>query len=342
MILAGVILLVIGIALSAFFSGSETGFYRASRLRIVMDAMQGDKVSRRLLFLTNRPPLFVATALVGNNTANYITSLAIVLLTKSIFGTGLWMELLASIVFSPIVFVYGELMPKNLFYQAPNYLLRLSSRMVLFFAVLFAPVSAVLWSLGRILERLFGQSPEKVRLALARKDLGDFFAEGQHAGILHPTQLQLAQNFFLVATQPVSRRMSPLAKTATVPRSLSRFEALKRIRRLRMTEVAVVDDHSGELTGYLRAVELIVNDAPSSLAPFINPLIEIPEKELHGEAIMRLQSSGELMARVVNENGDATGVITLDALTGPLLGGPLSAIHGQPVTTDIPFDIQST
>ena len=51
MITVGIILLVIGIGLSAFFSGSETGFYRASRLRIVMDAMQGDKVSKRLLFL---------------------------------------------------------------------------------------------------------------------------------------------------------------------------------------------------------------------------------------------------------------------------------------------------
>ena len=330
MIVVGIALLIAGIGLSAFFSGSETGFYRASRLRIVMDAMEGDRTSQRLLFLTNRPPLFVATALVGNNTANYLTSLAIVLLTKSLLGPGVAMELAASILFSPLVFVYGELMPKNLFYQAPNFLLRIASPAILFFALAFAPLSAILGSLGYLLEKLFGLSPSKVRLALARKDLGDFLEEGQHAGILHPTQLQLAQNFFLVATRPVSQWMTPLAKTPTVPRSASRFEALQRAQKLKLTEIAVVDERNGELAGYLRTIEMMVDRESAGLSGFINPLLEIPGNELHGEAIIQLQASGELMARVVNEEGRTEGLVSLDALTAPLLSGPLTTLSGQP------------
>ncbi len=342
MITIGFILLIAGIGLSAFFSGCETGFYRASRLRIVMDAMQGDKVSRRILFLTNRPHLFVATALVGNNTANYIASLAIVLLSNSIFGSGLLMELLASVFFSPLVFVYGELMPKNLFYQAPNYLLRLTSRLFLFFAVVFAPISALLWLLGKILEHLFGQSPQKIRLTLARKDLGDFFVEGQHAGILHPTQLQLAQNFFLVATIPVSRSMTPLSKIRVVDQSETRMAARQKSQRMKMTELVVVDGRSGELTGYLRTIELFLNDEPGGLSRFVNPLVDISQNELHGEAIMKLQASGELMGRVVDDQGNTQGVVTLDALIRPLLEDPLLALQGQSVRKNFPFDIQAT
>lgn len=342
MMVGAIFLLVIGIGLSAFFSGSETGFYRASRLRIVMDAMQGDKVSRRMLYFTNRPALFVATALVGNNTANYITSLAIVLLSKSIFGSGAMMEIAASILFSPIVFVYGELMPKNLFYQAPNFLLRAASRWFLFFAVVFAPLSALLWLLSRVLERLVGQSPEKLRLALARKELEDVLEEGHHVGILHPTQLQLAQNFFLVATRPVLQSMTPLSRTHVIPRNTTRFEALQRAQRLKMTEIAVANERTGELAGYIRTVEMIVNDRTSSLARFIYPLPEISTKELHGEAIMQLQSSGQQMARVVDKQGQTLGVVTLDALTGPLLGGSLATLQGPSTTTDFPVDIQAT
>ncbi len=342
MILIALTLLITGICLSAFFSGSETGFYRASRLRIMMDAMQGDKLSHRMLYLTNHPPLFVATALVGNNTANYLTSLAIVLLSKALLGSGPMIEATASLFFAPVVFVYGELMPKNLFYQAPNFLLRIASRWFLVFAVLFAPISAVLWSLGRLLERLFGQSPSKVRLALARKDLGDVFMEGQHAGILHPTQLQLAQNFFLVATRPVFQSMTPLARTAVIPRSATRFEALRLAQRLKMTEIAVANESTGELAGYLRTAELIVNEQSASLAKYLNPLPDLPARELHGEAIMQLQASGELMARVVDDRQRTLGVVTLDALTSPLLGGSLSALHGPPATTDFPVDIQAT
>lgn len=343
MMAAAVVLLFIGLGLSAFFSGSETGFYRASRLRILMDAMQGDRVSRHMLFLTNRPPLFVATALVGNNTANYLTSLAIVLISKETLGAmGPMSEVAASIFFSPLVFVYGELMPKNLFYQAPNFLLRLASRWFLFFAVIFAPVSGMLWLLGRFLEYLVGQSPEKVRLALARKELQNVLEEGQSVGILHPTQLQLAQNFFLVANRPVNQSMIPLARIQKISRDATRYEALERANKLKMTEIAVSDVNSEKLIGYLRTMEMVINDRSSSLSPFINPLPEIGIQEPHGEALMRLEASGELMAKVVDETGTTVGIVSLDALTSPLLGGSLSSLHGPATTTDFQVDIQAT
>ncbi len=342
MILFAILLLFGGLALSAFFSGSETGFYRASRLRIVMDAMQGDRVSRRMLYLTNRPPLFVATALVGNNTANYITSLAVVLISKQVLGGGTVTEVAASIFFSPLVFVYGELMPKNLFYQAPNFLLRLASRWFLFFAFLFAPLSALLWLLGRLLEWFVGQSPEKVRLALARKELQDVFEEGQSAGILHPTQLQLAQNFFMLATRPVLQSMTPLARVPKIHRDATRREALERANKLKMTEIAVVDERDQGLVGYLKTVELVINDQASSMTKFLNPLLEISASESYGEAIMQLQSSGESMAKIVDQTGNCLGIITLDALMSPLLGGSLSSLHGPTTTTDFPVDIQAT
>ena len=73
MIPFGLTLLAVGVFLSAFFSGSETGFYRASRFRVVLSALDGDRIAKRLLWLVNNPSLFVATTLIGNNVANYLT-----------------------------------------------------------------------------------------------------------------------------------------------------------------------------------------------------------------------------------------------------------------------------
>ena len=85
----GLLLFVIGVGLSAFFSGSETGFYRATRVRLTMDAMSGDVIARGLIWLTNNPAVFVATTLIGNNLANYLTSLGIVLGTARLVpGSG--------------------------------------------------------------------------------------------------------------------------------------------------------------------------------------------------------------------------------------------------------------
>ena len=70
-------LFFLGLRLSAFFSGCETGFYRASFLRLTIDAQAGDRIAGRLLWFARNPGYFVATTLVGNNVANYLTTFAI-------------------------------------------------------------------------------------------------------------------------------------------------------------------------------------------------------------------------------------------------------------------------
>ena len=180
------VMLAVGVLLSAFFSGSETGFYRVNRVRLVLNSRDGDWVAWGLLQLTNNPSLFVATTLIGNNLANYITSLAIVLIAQGFFAPHSHVaELVAPIVLSPILFVYGELLPKRLFLMAPNRLVRRGGPLFLLFVLIFAPVAALLWALGRLLQYLLGESPERVRLTLARKELSHVFDEGQEVGISH-------------------------------------------------------------------------------------------------------------------------------------------------------------
>ena len=99
-----------------------------------MDGLKGDKVAKRLLWLTNNPSLFVATTLIGNNIANYLTSLAIVLGSRLVVGRpSLIVDILAPIALAPILFIYGESLPKRLFLKMPNYLLRKSGLLFMFF-----------------------------------------------------------------------------------------------------------------------------------------------------------------------------------------------------------------
>ena len=70
-------LFLLGLRLSAFFSGAETGFYRVSFLRLSIDAHAGDRIAKRILWFAQHPSYFVATTLIGNNIANYLTTSAI-------------------------------------------------------------------------------------------------------------------------------------------------------------------------------------------------------------------------------------------------------------------------
>ena len=325
MIFVALGLLAVGVFLSASFSGSETGFYRASRVRLVIASLDGDRFSTWLLKLINQPSAFVATMLIGNNVANYMTSLAIVLLTHA-FTTSPVAEMMAPIIFAPLLFVYGELLPKNLFYLAPNFMLRLVSPLILCSAVLFAPVAGVLWGLNLLLERLVGWSPQRVRTVLARKELQEVIEEGLEAGILHPTQRQLGQNFFVVASKPVKDVCTPLLRMVAVKVDTPRDRALKLARSKKLPDIPVFEGTRSNLIGYVRTVDLLVDNSRKITAKKLEPLMTIPSRELFGEAILQMQANRQTLARVVGAGGQTVGLLSIDQLTDPLLAGPLGSL----------------
>ncbi|MEM7454489.1 MAG: CNNM domain-containing protein [Planctomycetota bacterium] len=330
MILPAIALLLLGIFLSAFFSGSETGFYRASRVRIVLDALDGESYSKQLskwlLRLINNPTLFVATTLIGNNVANYVTSLAIVLLTRSTTTSSI-AELIAPILMAPLLFVYGELMPKNLFFQAPNRLLQLAAPLFLFFTCLFSPIAAVLWGLGRLLETLLGQSPETVRLEIARKEVQEVIEEGLHAGILHRTQRLLSQNFFQVVSRPIHEVATPLSRISSISSSSTIAEARRLAERRKMPDIPVWSERRNNIVGYIRTIDLLMAEDPESSLPEPAQLMKISRTEMFGEVLMKMQALRETLALVVGNEGQTLGILTIDQLTNPLLDGPLDALR---------------
>lgn len=315
--LYAILFLLCGLFLSAFFSGSETGFYRATRVRLLLDALGGDSISRGLLWLANNPALFVATTLVGNNVANYIVSLAIVLITHLVLGqSNAAAEFLAPVIFAPVVFVYGESLPKNLYYHAPNRLLRLGGPLFLFFLVLFSPVAGLLWALGRFLQFLLGEAPERVKLTLARKEVERVLAEGHEAGILQPAQHRLAQNLFAVANQPVAALCTPLARAVSVRQGTRREEVLRLARRHRLAAVPVIAAKKRDLVGYVRVIDLYLSS--SETVDQVRPLMEVPATETHVAALFTLETNKETLAKVVDAQGAVVGLLSAEQLNEPL------------------------
>lgn len=311
-------LFLLGLLLSAFFSGAETGFYRATRMRLVLDAMTGDSIARGLHWLTNRPTLFIATTLVGTNLANYVVSLATVMLGESLWpGENAAAELITSLLLAPVLFVYGELLPKNLFLHAPNRLLRLTGPVFLVFVVLFFPISAVLWGLNRLVTRLVQEPPELVRLKLARRELQRVLEEGHEAGILHPTQRSLAQGIFNLASRPVGSYAIPVREVPRARADMSREEILQLARRCRLSAVPVESlEGDRRLIGYFRIVDLRLQ--PKAEASLLRPLLTFDQSETYLGALTSMQGAQESLAQVVDASGRAAGILLLQRLREPL------------------------
>ncbi len=317
MIWLALLLLTVGVLLSALFSGSETGFYRVARVRLLLDGLGGDSVSRMLLRMTNHPALFVATTLIGNNVANYITSMGIVLAVHLAVRNSPITETLAPLALSPLVFVYCELLPKQLFFSAPNRLLRRSGPLLLLCTVLFAPVSLVLWVLGWLLEKLLGQTPLRVRLTLASKELQQVLREGEEAGILHTAQNDLAQRLFTHASESIAPFMIPLNRVISVPQASPLSEALNVARRTQTSVVPVRQPQGRQLVGYVRCIDLKLANTPR--VETVRPMPRLSRDESLLGALVQLQAAKADIGLVEDQNGNMLGLLHTKRLTEVLL-----------------------
>ncbi len=318
------LLFAVGLRLSAFFSGSETGFYRASFLRISIDAQAGDAVAQRLLWFARNPSAFVATTLVGNNVANYLTTLAIGFATLAMFEEhAQWMEILGTLFVSPIVFIGGELLPKNLYYRAPLLLLRRDANRLVVFYYLFLVVSFPLIGISKLFEKLGPAQEEHSGLVLGRNRLVQVLSQGHREGILTNVQTRLIRGVMNVAGQSVRSSTTPSDRVLGVEDDTSRAEILEFARRYGISVVPMrkAGDPHGWF-GYVRVVDLAVSRQTVSSLVFAMP--QIPASRGKLEALLQLRET-DMECGVVVDGEKVVGVVSAHGLVEQLFRPPALA-----------------
>ncbi len=318
----GFFLLLCGLGMSALFSGSETGFYRATRARWVLDGQAGDQFSRILLWWANNPSVFVSVILIGNNVANYLVSLGIVILVGQFIVPNVEsLEMIAAIALTPVIFLYGESLPKQLFLQAPNRLLRWVVPILVVFNLVLIPAVVVLWALGRVLEAMIGKSPERVQSRIARQELINMFREGHTAGLLEPVQMALAQNFFDMVDKTLDPLLIPLARVVNVKLGCKVEEAIEISRRHNIASLPVAD-RTGRLLGYVTLEELLLQP-PQTVVKEMHEFAKIPANYSVAQSLIEMRSQDAELGLALDDHQQVRGMLSVHRLYEQLFTGAL-------------------
>ncbi len=305
--ISGFVFFIIGLSLSAFFSGSETGMYRVSRMRLLLDALDGAWLSRAMIWLLNHPSIFVATALVGNNLANFLVSLGIVRLVANCIGGGTTIELIGTVMTTPIVFVLGELFPKYLFYNSPYRLLYAVRPLVVFVTILFSPISIILGFLANALRAITGEAPFQLRLAMQRAELEQVLREGHEAGLLAGGQRALAKNIFEIGNEPAIRFGVPVDRLAVVTKPIDMAVAKNEARR--KSNPVVLVKKGTRIIGCLHFGKLQIESSRT-----VEPVVECSQDEHHLRVLLKLYEKGSEVAVLVDAAGKSRGIVTQQQL----------------------------
>jgi len=310
MIVAIIVIASAGL-LSAFCSGVETGLYRVPRVRLVLDAVDGSRVARGLLWLTNHPGLFVSTLLVGNTVANYAVPVGVAWFVIELFGyDDPRINIAVSILSTPMLFIFCELLPKSLFHQIPSRLLRTAGWPLFVLTLLALPLTWALYFISRWLQRVLGEEPLKIRPALARRELRQVLEDGEQAGLLESVQRDIVQNMFAYGSEPISRYCMPLRGLRTVQMDLPIEEAKQVLIKSNQQILPVLHSRDKRLVGYYEAADLLYAEN----RPKLRAISTFEESAGQISVLNKMVSQDTKLGRIVNASGQLVGVVLRDRL----------------------------
>jgi len=209
--------MLVGFIGSALYSGIETGFYSLNRVRLHVLAQQGRPAAKKLDHLVHKPTLVITTLLIGNNVANYMGTSGLTVLLEAGDLNEWQLILLNTVIITPILFVFGETLPKDLFAgHADRWLYRLV-RVITWSRVIFTITGLVpVVNLGtRLLMRLLGETHEITRLH-PRRQVHAMVREGVGYGVLSDEQSAIVQRVLSLGQRTVVDEMVPWDAVTTV------------------------------------------------------------------------------------------------------------------------------
>lgn len=317
-----VILIVLTLVLSAFFSGTEIAFITANKLGVEIERDKGTRRSKLISGFYNRPKQFLSTLLVGNNIVLVMYTYCMILLIEPLLIPFIQAEalrlMIVILVCTLLILFLGEYFPKIIFRSYANRsLLLVAYPLVLFKWMLRFPVW-VMMSVSNILMKYVFRVPiNHVEDAFTRLDLQDYVE-----GSLNRDQDELEADMFKNALQLKNLK----ARECMVPRTeivhIDVEDGLAELKRIffetRHSRILVSSGDIDNILGYIHHQSLLQD--PTDLGGMIIPIQHVPEVTNVLDIMTTFTRQKNNIAVVVDEFGGTAGIITLEDITEEIFG----------------------
>jgi len=325
------LIIILSLILSAFFSGMEIAYVSSNKIHIEIEKKQAGLLSKLLTTITAKPSKFIATMLIGNNIALVIYGFymgdmlvdwfAVHLSPSSIFVNEL--SLLSQTVISTLVIlVAAEFLPKVFFQIYANTLLKLFAAPAYVFYILFSVISAfVIWITDFILKYIFKTAGDEVQLAFSKVELGNYISEQMESVQANDTidsEIQIFQNA-LEFTEVKSREvMVPRTELTAIEIHDTISNLSESFTQTGHSKIIVYKTTIDDILGYVHSFDLFKN--PKNIKSMLRPVEYVPETMLAKDVLNVLIKKRKSLAVVLDEYGGTSGIMTVEDIIEELVG----------------------
>ena len=318
--LTSVILIVLMLLLSAFFSGMEIAFTSKNRLKLEIDRKQSRMFDRIADIFSRHPGQYITTILVGNNIALVIYSLYMSLLLRGIFYALGWESIarngsvaIETAVSTVIIIFFAEFLPKSVFRNNPNFYYRALAPVIYFFYLLLYPIARLTTLISHGILRLTGRRVEErtTTHSFDREDLASLLDTNSSEPRPEPdNELKLFQNALDFADLRVRDCMVPRVDVEAVDIDDTTIEQLTaRFVDSKYSRIFVWRKSIDNIIGYINSKSLFTR--PAGISDVMMQVNFVPETMPLQLVLQNFIKHRTNIAVVIDEFGGTAGVISL-------------------------------
>ncbi|MEQ6123057.1 hemolysin family protein [Pseudotenacibaculum sp. MALMAid0570] len=315
-----IIIILISIILSAFFSGMEIAFVSANKLHIELEKKRSGFIPNILGRLTQKSSKFITTMLIGNNISLVVYSYFMGKVILDAFDIN---NLLSQTIISTIIIlVTAEFLPKAIFRIYANQTLKIFAIPAYFFYLLLYVFSYITNGISDFfLKMFFKTDADEEQTEFSKEELGNYISEQLETGNKDEdvdSEIQIFQN--ALEFQKVKSREIMVPRTEIM--AIEIHESVKELKesfiKTGYSKILVYKNSLDDIIGYVNAFELFKK--PKTIKSILLPIEIVPESMMINDVLNILMKKRKSIAVVVDEYGGTSGMITVEDIVEELFG----------------------
>lgn len=320
-----ILVILLAIILSAFFSGMEIAFVSANKLQIQIQKKEGSKKSKILAKLAENPSKFITTMLVGNNVSlviyGYFMGSLLIKYLQPYISNPFLLLVTQTFISTVIILITAEFLPKAIFRIYANEFLKNFSGIAYFFYIIFYYISNFITQISNfLLKVLFNENIDNTQQEFSKKELGHFISEQLETSNNEEvdSEIQLFQN--ALEFHNVKAREVMIPRTEIV--AIEVHETISKLKKMfidsGLSKIIVYKNSLDDIIGYVNAFEMFKK--PKNIRSILLPIELVPETMLIKNILEDLSKKRKSVAIVLDEYGGTSGMITKEDIIEELFG----------------------
>ena len=312
---------IIGLALlvTALFSAAEMSFIAANRVRLRHMAEGGNRTAIRYLDAFRSPERLLSTAMMGVTIAHITASSVATWALLPVVGGAA--ALLVTVALTPIMLVFGEVIPKAIARERATGLILWLFPVIETLGRLLTPLT---WGANALVGRalaLFGRQRTSTRQFVSREELQLLLQMEPEEADVTVSEAEMIDKIFDLGETAVREVMVPLVDVAALPETATRVDAVRLIQERGFSRIPVFTDRVFNIVGVVTAMDLLRRGGEATdVRALMRPATYVPETKRIDDLLREMQKNRVQLAVVVDEYGGAVGIVTVEDIVEEVVG----------------------